>query len=128
MVRARMRYCSSTECHTQNSHAAEAVTCTQSRYIWASVTLRLSTVQHAEQQQNKKQSRIRKEATQARSGEKGRVLGTARSAPPELVTEQVVQEIKSLHPADPEPPAPAQALVSNLFLPEVASSQNATTQ
>ena len=38
------------------------------------------------------------------------------------VTEQIVQEIKSLYPTDPEPPAPAQAFVSNLFLSEVAES------
>ena len=67
-----------------------------------------------------KQSRIRKVATLARSGEKGRALAAARNAPPVPVTEQIVQEIKSLHPTDPEPPAPAQAFVSNFFLSEVA--------
>ena len=44
----------------------------------------------------------------------------ARTAPPLPVTEQIVQEIKSLYPADPEPPAPVQAPVSALFLSEVA--------
>ena len=67
-----------------------------------------------------KQSRIRKVATIARAGEKGRALAAARNAPPVPVTEQTVQEIKSLYPTDPEPPTPAQAFVSNLFLFEVA--------
>ena len=81
-----------------------------------------------------KQSRIRKVATIARAGEKGRALAAARNAPPVRVTEQIVQEIISLYPTDPEPPASAQALVSNLFLSEVAelishhTPQNATTQ
>ena len=66
------------------------------------------------------QSRVRKVATLARAGEKGRALAAARNAPPVPATEQIVQEIKSLHPTDPEPPAPAQALVSDLFLSEVA--------
>ena len=66
------------------------------------------------------QSRVRKVATLACTGEKGRALPPARNAPPVPVTEQIVQEIKSLYPADPEPPAPAQAFVSILFLSEVA--------
>ena len=67
-----------------------------------------------------KQSRVRQVATLARACEKGRAVAAARNAPPVPVTEQIVQEIKSLYPADPEPPAPAQALVSDLFLSEVA--------
>ena len=67
-----------------------------------------------------KQSRVRKVATPARTGEKGRAQAAARNSPPVPVTEQIVQEIKSLYPADPEPPAPAQAFVSGLFLSEVA--------
>ena len=51
---------------------------------------------------------------------KGRALAAARNAPAVPVTEQIVQEIKSPYPTDPEPPAPAQAFVSNLFLSEVA--------
>ena len=62
------------------------------------------------------QSRVRKVATLARTGEKGRTLAATRNAPPVLVTEQLVQEIKSLYPADPEPPAPVPAPVSALFL------------
>ena len=67
-----------------------------------------------------KQSRLRKVATLARAGEKGRALAAARNAPQVPVTEQIVGEIKSLHPTDPEPPAPAHTSVSNLFLSEVA--------
>ena len=66
------------------------------------------------------QSRVRKVATLARTGGKGRALAAARNAPPVPVTEPIVQEIKSLYPADPEPPAPVQAPVSALFLSEVA--------
>ena len=66
------------------------------------------------------QSRVRKVATLARTGEKGRALIAARNAPPVPVTEPFVQEIKSLYPADPEPPTPVPAPVSALFLSEVA--------
>ena len=66
------------------------------------------------------QSSIRKVATLARSGEKGRALAAARNAHPVPVTAQFVQEIKSLYPADPEPPALASAPISALFLSEVA--------
>ena len=52
-----------------------------------------------------KQSRVRKVATPTRSGETGRALAAARNAPPVPVAEQNVQEIKSLYPADPEPPS-----------------------
>ena len=67
-----------------------------------------------------KQSRIRKVATLAGAREKRRALAAARNAPPVPVTEQIVQEIKSLYPTDPERPAPAQAFVSNVYLSEVA--------
>ena len=79
-------------------------------------------VQNATRRTDKQQmqSRVRKVATSARSGEKGRAPAAARTAPPVPVTEQIVQEIKSLYPADPEPPAPVQAPVSALFLSEVA--------
>ena len=66
------------------------------------------------------QSRVRKLSTLARTGEKGRALAAARNAPPVPVTEQIVQENKSLYPADKEPPALAQAFVSRLFMSEVA--------
>ena len=57
-----------------------------------------------------KHAHIRKVATLARSGEKGRALAAASNAPPVSVTEHIVQEIKSLYPTGPEPPAPVQAL------------------
>ena len=62
-----------------------------------------------------KQSQRRKVATLARAGEKGRALAAARNAPPVPAAEQFVQEIRNLYPTDPEPPAPAQALVSGLL-------------
>ena len=80
---------------------------------------------HAAEKQQM-QSRIRKVATLARTGEKGRALAAARNAPPVPVTEQMVQEIKSLYPADPEPPAPASAPISALFLSEVAEQVPST--
>ena len=64
------------------------------------------------------QSRVRKVATQARTGEKRRALAAARNAPPVPVTEHIVQENRSLYPADKEPLA--QAFVSGLFMSEVA--------
>ena len=72
-----------------------------------------NTTRRTEKQQM--QSRIRKVATLARTGEKGRALAAARNAPPVPVTEQIVQEIKSLYPADLEPPVPASAQISALF-------------
>ena len=65
------------------------------------------------------QTRVRNVATLARTGEKGRALAAARNAPSVPVTEQIVHEIKSLYPADPELPAPVQAPVSALFLSEM---------
>ena len=50
-----------------------------------------NTARRTEKQQI--QSRIRKVATLARTGEKGRALAAARNAPPVPVTEQIVQEI-----------------------------------
>ena len=88
-------------------------------YVLSVMSL-LSTVQHADQQQNKKQSRIRKVPTLARSSERGRAQAAARNAPPVPVTEESVQEVKSLYPTDPDASAPAQAFVANLFLSEVA--------
>ena len=77
-----------------------------------------NTTRRTEKQQI--QSRVRKVATLARTGEKRRALAAARNALSVPVTEQIVQEIKSLYPADPEPPAPALAPISALFLSEVA--------
>ena len=67
------------------------------------------------------QSRVRKVATPARTGEKRTSFGSCqRRTASASHTEQIVQEIKSLDPADPEPPAPVPAPVSALFLSEVA--------
>ena len=67
-----------------------------------------------------KQSRIRKVATLARSGERGRALAADRNAPPVPVT-QIVQVIKSLYPIDPDPAASAlKHWCRTLFLSEVS--------
>ena len=75
---------------------------------------------HAEQPRNKSSHEYAEVAASARAREKGRALAAARNAPPVPITEQVVQEIKSLYPTDPEPTTPAQAFVSSLYLSEVA--------
>ena len=98
--------------------------------LWAMVRSEcdVAPVQNSARRTEKQQiqSRIRKVATLARTGEKGRALAAARNAPPVPVTEQIVQEIKSLYPADPEPPAPASAPISALFLSEVAEQVPST--
>ena len=75
--------------------------------LWAMVRAEcdVAPVQNATRRTDKqqKQSRVRKVVTFARTGEKGRAPAAARNAPPVPVTEQIVQEIKSLYPADPEP-------------------------
>ena len=92
--------------------------------LWAMVRAEcdVAPVQNTTRRTDKQQmqSHIRKVAALARAGEKGRALAGARNAPPVPVTEQIVQEIKSLYLADPEPPAPASAPISALFLSEVA--------
>ena len=88
------------------------------------MSLQCRTRRRTEKQQM--QSRIRKVATLARTGEKGRALAAARNAPPVPVTEQIVREIKNLYPADPEPPAPASVPISALFLSEVAEQVPST--
>ena len=91
--------------------------------LWAMVRAEcdVAPVQNTTRKTDKQQmqSRVRKVATLASTGEKERALA-ARNAPPVPVKEQVVQDIKSLYPADPEPPAPVPAPVSALFLSEVA--------
>ena len=81
-------------------------------------------VRRTEKQQT--QSRIRKVATLARAGEKGRALAAARNAPPVPVNEQIVQETKSLYPVDPEPPTTISDPISALFLSEVAEQVPST--
>ena len=90
------------------------------------VMLLLCRTRRAGTEKQQIQSRIRKVATLARTGEKGRALAAARNALPVPVTEQIVQEIKSLYPTDPEPPAPASAQISALFLSEVAEQVPST--
>ena len=98
--------------------------------LWAMVRAEcdVAPVQNSARRTEKQQiqSRIRKVATLARTGEKGRALAAARNAPPVSVTELIVQEIKSLYPTDPEPPAPASASISALFLSEVAEQVPST--
>ena len=67
-----------------------------------------------------KQSRVRKVATLAQSGERGRALAAARNALLVTVTQQIVQEIKSLYPVEPDPAVAVQTPVSNPFLSQVA--------
>ena len=95
---------------------------------WTDHASRQNPVQNSARRTEKQQiqSRIRKVATPARTGEKGRALAAARNAPPVPVTEQIVQEIKSPYPTDPEPPAPASASISALFLSEVAEQVPST--
>ena len=98
--------------------------------LWAMVRAEcdVAPVQNTTRRTDKQQmqSRVRKVATLARTGEKGRALAAAGNAPPVPVTEENVQEIKSRFPADPEPPAPVPAPVSALFLSEVAEHVPAT--
>ena len=72
--------------------------------LWAMVRAEcdVAPVQNSARSTEKQQtqSRIRKVATLARAGEKGRALAAARNAPPVPVTEQIVQEMKSLYPTD----------------------------
>ena len=49
------------------------------------------------------QTRIRKAATRARAGQRGRALSVSKIAPPVPITIQMVQEIQNLHLADPDP-------------------------
>ena len=67
----------------------------------------------------KAETRVRKVATLARAGEKGRALAAARNAPPVPVTRDIVQEITSLYPVDPDPAVPSTARVSVAFTAEV---------
>ena len=65
------------------------------------------------------QARVRKVATLARSGEKGRALAAARNAPPVPVTRDIVQKITSLYLVDPDPAVTSTALVSHVFTAEI---------
>ena len=65
------------------------------------------------------EARVRKVATLARSGAKGRARAAARNAPPVPVTRDIVQEITSLYLVDPVPAVPSTARVSHVFTAEV---------
>ena len=81
----------------------------------ASVVQALSKTQ-AEQTE----ARVRKVATLARAGEKERALAAARNAPPVPVTRDVVQEITSLYPVDPDPALPLTNHISHIFIFQIA--------
>ena len=56
----------------------------------------------------------------ARAGEKERALAAARNAPPVPVTRDVVQEITSLYPVDPDPALPLTNHISHIFIFQIA--------
>ena len=74
---------------------------------------------HSRTKAEQTETRVRKVATLARSGEKGRALAAARNAPPVPVTKEIVQEIRSLYPVDPDPAVPSSARLSVTFTAEV---------
>ena len=90
--------------------------------LWAMVRAEcdVAPVQNTTRRTDKQQmqSLIRKVATLARTGEKGRALAAARKCATSSSHRNKL--FKSLYPADPEPPAPAPAPISALFLSEVA--------
>ena len=84
-------------------------------------TLLLSSATHANQLPNRNsQSRVRKVATLAQSGERGRALAAARNAPLSQSLNRLYTEIKSLYPVGLDPAVAVQIPVSNLFLSQVA--------
>ena len=66
------------------------------------------------------ETRIRKVATLARVGEKGRALAAARNDPPVPVTRDIVQEIKGLYPVDPDPAVPLNNQITHIFVFQIA--------
>ena len=66
------------------------------------------------------ETRIRKVATLARAGEKGRALAAARTDPPVPVTRDIVQEIKGLYPLDPDPAVPLNNQITHIFVFQIA--------
>ena len=66
------------------------------------------------------ETRIRKCATLARAGEKGRALAAARNDPPVTVTRDIVQEIKSVYPVDPDPAVPLNNQITHIFIFQIA--------
>ena len=66
------------------------------------------------------ETRIRKVATLAGAGEKGRALAAARNAPRVPVTGDIVQEITRLYPVDPDPAIPLKNQLTHIFLFDIA--------
>ena len=62
------------------------------------------------------ESRIRKVATLARAGEKGRALAAARNDPPVPVTREIVHEIRGLYPEDRDPAVPLNSQIPHIFI------------
>ena len=117
----------------ENASDANCASCLEARLdlfwaedwpaLWAQVRAEcdVATITHtrARTEAEQTQSRIRKVATLARSGEKGRALAAARNAPPVQVTKDIVQEITSLYPVDPDPAVPSTTRVSQAFTAEI---------
>ena len=66
------------------------------------------------------ETRIRKVATLAGAGEKGRALAAARNDPPVPVTREIVQEIRGLYPEDPDPAIPLNSPIPHIFSIQIA--------
>ena len=66
------------------------------------------------------ETRIRKVATLARAGEKGRASAAARNAPPVPVTRDIVKEIKGLNSVDPDPAVPLSNQITHIFIFHIA--------
>ena len=92
--------------------------------LWALVRaeceVATSTQKRTKTKAEQTETRIRKVATLARAGEKGRALAAARNAPPVPVTRDIVQEIKSLYSVDPNPAIPLSNQITNTFIFQIA--------
>ena len=75
---------------------------------------------HSKTKAEQTETRIRKVATLARAGEKGRALVAARNDPPVPVTRDIVQESKGLYPVDPDPAVPLNNHIPNIFIFQIA--------
>ena len=92
--------------------------------LWAMVRAECDVATAAQKRTRTKaeqtETRIRKVATLARAWEKGRALAAARNAPPVPVTRDIVQEIKSLNPVDPDPATPLNNQLTHIFIFDIA--------
>ena len=66
------------------------------------------------------EARICKVATLARAEERGRALAAVRNAPPVPVTRDIVQEITSLYPTNPDPTLPLTNQISHIYTFRIA--------